>query len=122
MKKLLGLILIFVLIACVNSGNGITVSIVNSSDHAIHNVEFSTDENTFLKFDHIPAKGGVKAFLDMSNNHKGDGAYVIEFERMDGKREHKVGGYYTNGAALNRYVLCTVEKDSILMTFENLEY
>ena len=122
MKKLTFLILILTLISCNYGKNGITTEIKNSSDKTIRNVTFSSDGNTKLEFDKIEPNETIEKFLDMTNNQKGDGAYVLRFERENSKVEQTVGGYYTNGGSLDRKVVCEIKNDTILMKFSGIGY
>ncbi|MCP4977681.1 MAG: hypothetical protein GY931_16140 [Maribacter sp.] len=78
---------------------------------------FSSDVNTNLEFDKIKPNETVKKFLDMTNNQNGDGAYLLRFERENGKTEQTVGGYYTNGMSLDRKVWCEIKNDTVIMKF-----
>lgn len=122
MKKLTFLILIFTLTSCNYGRNGITAKIKNSSDKNIRNVIFSTDGNTKLEFDIIDSKESVEKFLGMTSNLKGDGAYVLSFERENGKKEQIVGGYHANGSPSDRKVEYEIKNDTILMKFSGTNY
>lgn len=111
------------LLSCNFSKNGIIAEIKNSTDQPIRNITFSSDENTTLEFDLIEPKESVEEFLDMTNNHnKGDGAYILRFERENGDIEHNVSGYYTNGGSLDRKVFYEIKKDTIITKFSHSEY
>ena len=122
MKKLIFTILLLTLTSCNSGKNGITAEIKNSSDKTIRNVIFSSDQNTKLEFDKIEPNQSVEKFLDMTDNHKGDGTYILRFERENGKKEHTGGGYYTNGGSLDRKVEYEIKNDTILMKFSGIIY
>ena len=122
MKKLTFLILLLILISCNYGKNGITTEITNFSNKTIQNVTFSSDGKTKLEFDKIEPNETVEKFLDMTNNQKGDGAYVLRIERENSKAEQTVGGYYTNGGSLDRKVVCEIKNDTILMKFSGMGY
>ncbi|MDG1160561.1 MAG: hypothetical protein P8M76_00650 [Flavobacteriaceae bacterium] len=120
--RILILIIITTLISCNFKKNGITSKIKNSSNESIINVTFLSDENSKLEFSKIEPNQFVEEFLDMTNNHKGDGAYKLKFERENGKKEQIIFGYYTNGVALNREVFCEIKNDTVLIKFNSIKY
>ena len=121
--RILTLILIITtLISCNFKKNGITSKIKNSSNETIINVTFLSDENSKLEFSKIEPNQFVEEFLDMTNNHKGDGAYKLKFERENKKKEQIIFGYYTNGVALNRKVFCEIKSDTVLIKFNSIKY
>ena len=121
--RILTLILIITtLISCNFKKNGITSKLKNSSNETIINVTFLSDENSKLEFSKIEPNQFVEEFLDMTNNHKGDGAYKLKFERENGKKEQIIFGYYTNGVALNRKVFCEIKNDTVLIKFNSIKY
>lgn len=122
MKKLISILFLLTLTSCHYGKNGILVEIKNKSDRTIHNVTFSSDANTKLEFERIEPNESVEKFLDMTNNQKGDGSYGLIFQRENGNKEQTGGGYYTNGASLDRKVVCEVRNDTILMKFSGTGY
>ena len=120
--RILILIIITTLISCNFKKNGITSKIKNSSNESIINVTFLSDENSKLEFSKIEPNQFVEEFLDMTNNHKGDGAYKLKFERENGKKEQIIFGYYSNGGALNREVFCEIKNDTVLIKFNSIKY
>ena len=121
--RILSLILIITtLISCDFKKNGIISKIKNSSDETITNVIFLSDENSKLEYSKIEPNQVVEEFLDMTNNHKGDGAYKLKFVRENGKKEQVIFGYYTNGGALDRKVFCKIMNDTILTKFSSIKY
>ena len=122
MNNLRILIIITTLISCNFKKNGITSKIKNSSNESIINVTFLSDENSKLEFSKIEPNQFVEEFLDMTNNHKGDGAYKLKFERENKKKEQIIFGYYTNGVALNRKVFCEIKSDTVLIKFNSIKY
>ena len=121
--RILTLILIITtLISCNFKKNGITSKLKNSSNESIINVTFLSDENSKLEYSKIEPNQFVEEFLDMTNNHKGDGAYKLKFERENGKKEQIIFGYYTNGVALNRKVFCEIKNDTVLIKFNSIKY
>ena len=120
--RILILIIITTLISCNFKKNGITSKIKNSSNETIINVTFLSDENSKLEFSKIEPNQFVEEFLDMTNNHKGDGAYKLKFERENRKKEQIIFGYYTNGVALNRKVFCEIKSDTVLIKFNSIKY
>ena len=121
--RILTLILIITtLISCNFKKNGITSKLKNSSNETIINVTFLSDENSKLEYSKIEPNQFVEEFLDMTNNHKGDGAYKLKFERENGKKEQIIFGYYTNGVALNRKVFCEIKSDTVLIKFNSIKY
>ena len=120
--RILILIIITTLISCNFKKNGITSKIKNSSNESIINVTFLSDKNSKLEFSKIEPNQFVEEFLDMTNNHKGDGAYKLKFERENKKKEQIIFGYYTNGVALNRKVFCEIKSDTVLIKFNSIKY
>ena len=120
--RILILIIITTLISCNFKKNGITSKLKNSSNETIINVTFLSDENSKLEYSKIEPNQFVEEFLDMTNNHKGDGAYKLKFERENGKKEQIIFGYYTNGVALNREVFCEIKNDTVLIKFNSIKY
>ena len=110
------------LISCNYGKNGIIVEIKNSSNKTIQNITFLTDENTKLAFDKIMPNQAVEKFLDMTNNHKSDGAYVLLFERENEEKEQTVSGYYTNGVSLDKKVECEINNDTVFMKYSGIQY
>ncbi|MDC3285661.1 hypothetical protein OAU94_04405 [Flavobacteriaceae bacterium] len=116
------ILIITTLISCNFKKNGITSKIKNSSNKTIINVTFLSDENSKLLYSKIEPNQFVEEFLDMTNNHKGDGAYKLKFERENGKKEQIIFGYYSNGGALNREVFCEIKNDTVLIKFNSIKY
>ena len=116
------MLIITTLISCNFKKNGITSKIKNSSNESIINVTFLSDKNSKLEFSKIEPNQFVEEFLDMTNNHKGDGAYKLKFERENKKKEQIIFGYYTNGVALNRKVFCEIKSDTVLIKFNSIKY
>ena len=122
LRILILILIITTLISCNFKKNGITSKLKNSSNETIINVTFLSDENSKLEFSKIEPNQFVEEFLDMTNNHKGDGAYKLKFERENGKKEQIIFGYYTNGVALNREVFCEIKNDTVLIKFNSIKY
>ena len=122
LRILILMLIITTLISCNFKKNGITSKIKNSSNESIINVTFLSDENSKLEFSKIEPNQFVEEFLDMTNNHKGDGAYKLKFERENKKKEQIIFGYYTNGVALNRKVFCEIKSDTVLIKFNSIKY
>jgi len=122
LRILILMLIITTLISCNFKKNGITSKIKNSSNETIINVTFLSDENSKLEFSKIEPNQFVEEFLDMTNNHKGDGAYKLKFERENKKKEQIIFGYYTNGVALNRKVFCEIKSDTVLIKFNSIKY
>lgn len=124
MKKTLFGFLILTLNSChfIGKGDGIKFTIKNKSDFPIENVRFTTSENLVeLKFDKIKPNESVSGFLSMKEN-KSDGSYVLEFTRMNGKKESKTYGYYTNGGALDTRIDFEIKKDTIISNLSGMKY
>lgn len=122
MKKILFGILILTLNSChfIGKGDGIKFTIKNKSDFPIANVRFKTSENLVeLKIDKINPNESVSDFLSMKKN-KSDGGYALEFTRMNGKKESKGYGYYTNGRALDRRIEFEIKDDTIISKFSGM--
>ena len=116
------ILIITTIISCNFKKNGITSKIKNSSNETIINVTFLSDKNSKLEYSKIEPNQFVEEFLDMTNNHKGDGAYKLKFERENEKKEQIIFGYYTNGVALNRKVFCEIKSDTVLIKFNSIKY
>jgi len=116
------ILIITILISCNLKKNGILSKIKNSSNDTIFNIIFLSDENTKVEFSKIKPNQIVEKFLDMTNNHKGDGAYNLKFERENGKKEQIIFGYYTNGGALNKEVFCEIKNDTVLIKFNSIKH
>jgi len=124
MKKILFGVLILTLNSCnlIGKGNGIKFTIENKSDLPIENVRFTTSENLAeLKFDKIEPHENVSDFLTMKDN-KSDGSYVLEFTRVNGKKESQGYGYYTNGGALDKWIEFEIKNDTITPKFSRMKY
>jgi hypothetical protein len=124
MKKKLTIAIILTLSSChfIGKGSGIEFTIENKSDFPIENVRFTTSENLAeLKFDRIEPNENVSDFLTMKENQS-DGSYVLEFTRMNGKKETQGYGYYTNGGALDKWVEFEVKNDTITTKFSGMKY
>ena len=122
LRILILILIITTLISCNFKKNGITSKIKNSSNKTIINVTFLSDENSKLLYSKIEPNQFVEEFLDMTNNHKVDGAYKLKFERENGKKEKIIFGYYSNGGALNREVFCEIKNDTVLIKFNSIKY
>jgi len=116
------ILIITILISCNLKKNGILSKIKNSSNDTIFNIIFLSDENTKVEISKIKPNQTVEKFLDMTNNHKGDGAYNLKFERENGKKEQIIFGYYTNGGALNKEVFCEIKNDTVLIKFNSIKH
>jgi len=123
MKKLYAIVIVLILSSCdSNKGKGIKFEIRNNSDRQITKVKFYTSEKLAIaEFDKIEPNESVSDFLTMKNN-RSDGGYVLEFTRVNGKKEIKSCGYYTNGAPLNNMVKFEIKKDTTLSTFSGVGY
>ena len=122
LRVLIFILVITTLISCNFKKNGITSKIKNSSNETIFNITFLSDENTKVEISKIKPNQTVEKFLDMTNNHKGDGAYNLKFERENGKKEQIIFGYYTNGGALNKEVFCEIKNDTVLIKFNSIKH
>ena len=122
LRILILILIITTLISCNFKKNGITSKIKNSSNKTIINVTFLSYENSILLYSKIEPFQFVEEFLDMTNNHKVDGAYKLKFERENGKKEQIIFGYYSNGGALNREVFCEIKNDTVLIKFNSIKY
>ena len=81
----------------------------------ITDVKFYTSEQLQIAdFDRIEAAKSVSDFLSMKDN-QGDGHYILEFTRSDGKKEIQTAGYYTNGGSLNSWIHFEIKSDTILV-------
>ena len=116
------ILIITTIISCNFKKNGITSKIKNSSNETIINVTFLSDKNSKLEYSKIEPNQFVEEFLDMTNNHKGDGAYKLKFERENGKKEQHIFGYYSNGGALNREVFCEIKNHTVFIKFNSIKY
>jgi hypothetical protein len=118
MRKLFFILFILILNSCLsNKEKGINFQIRNNSDEAVTQVEFYTSEKVKVTgFEKIEPGQRVSEFLSMKDN-RADGSYVLDFTRANEKKEHFVGGYYTNGASLNRWIQFEITNDSILVKF-----
>ncbi|MCK0159149.1 hypothetical protein [Allomuricauda sp. F6463D] len=97
--------------------NSIEFSIENQSDVIIESITFTTSERRAEKtFDSLQPKKSVFGILLMDQN-KMDGSYVLEFTRVNGKKETHNVGYYTNGAPINRWVSFKIQNDTLLHLF-----
>jgi hypothetical protein len=124
MKKILFGILILTLNSChlIGKGDGIKFTIKNNSDFSIENVRFTTSENLAeFKFEKIKPNESVSDFLSMEKN-KSDGSYVLEFTRLNGKKESKGYGYYTNGGALDSWIEFDIKNDTIIPKYSGMKY
>lgn len=96
--------------------NGIELEIKNNSDKAISDIKFTTSENlSSIHFKTINPDENVSDFLNMNEN-KSDGGYILEFTRINGKRETSGVGYYTNGGSLDSRVIFKIENDTVIAT------
>ena len=102
--------------------NGIEMEIKNNSNEPITNVEFTTSEKLeVIKIDRIEPNESVNEFLSMRDNQF-DGTYSLIFNRANGKKEISVGGYYTNGSSLNKWVKFEVKNDTTIVEFSGNGY
>jgi hypothetical protein len=114
-KTLYGL-LIFAFLSCQNGEkrNGMKVFIENETAHPVTNIKFRTSEKlNVLTFEKINKHEKVSGFLDMQEN-KIDGCYVIEFTREGGKKVTDSFGYYTNGAATEKWTKFQIKNDTVI--------
>ena len=123
MRTLLKLLLGLTLTSCtLFVEDGDEVEIVNNSDHPIHNVKFYTTEKlTILTYDTIKVNQKVEEFLSIKKN-KTDGSYVFEYTRVGGEKVASGGGYYTNGAEIERRVSIEVSNDTTKINFIGSRY
>lgn len=124
MKRIVLGILILAFNSChfIGKESGIKVTITNKSATLIENIRFTTSENLGeLRFDKIEPHKSVSGFLSMKDT-KSDGDYVLEFARMNSKKESKSYGYYTNGVALDSCVEFSIEKDTVIGEFSGMKY
>lgn len=118
MKKLLFILFILSLNSCLPpKEKGINFQIKNNSDAAVTQVEFFTSEKVgVVGFEKIEPGQRVSEFLSMKDN-RADGSYVLGFTRANEKEEHFLGGYYTNGGSLNRWIQFEITNDSVYVKF-----
>lgn len=124
MKKILFGIIILISNSChlIGPGDGIKFTVKNNSDFPIENVRFTTSENLAeFKFDNIKPNQNVSDFLSMKKN-KSDGSYVLEFTRMNGKKESKGYGYYTNGGALDSWIEFEIKNDTVISKYSGMKH
>jgi len=123
MNKLVIILIGLCLTSCILfTEDGVDVEIVNNSDHPIHNIKFyTTEELTILTYDTIKVNQKVEEFLSMKKN-KTDGGYVFECTRVNGEKIEDGGGYYTNGAEIERRVSIEVRNDTTMINFSGSRY
>lgn len=110
---------LFFIYSCNWGKNGINLKIKNSSESSVYDVLISTkDPKINLKIKSIKSGETVTGFLDMTNNVKSDGNYLISFKKENGQSEKMSGGYYTNGGSLDYIIICEIKNDTILMDFK----
>lgn len=51
----------------------------------------------------------------MENISASDGGYMLEFRRRNGMEVKTGGGYYTNGASLDRKITFIIKNDTVLV-------
>jgi len=119
MRKLAILLIALTFNSCFfNKKNGIEVKIKNVSNQPISNVEFTTSEKlNSVKFNKIEPNKSVMGFLSMKKN-KTDGSYLLKFDRSNGEKQVKGGGYYTNGTSLDHWVDFIIKNDTIIVNFD----
>lgn len=122
-KKLIAIFILLVLNSCnLLKENGIGLKIKNNSNSSISNIQFYTTEKlSTLIFNKIEPNKNLKGFLSMKNN-KSDGAYTLEFTRLNGKKENFSSGYYTNGKTLDSLVEFEIKEDTILVKYTTIKY
>ncbi|MGV6831412.1 MAG: hypothetical protein ACWA5P_07620 [bacterium] len=125
MKKLILLsVLSITLTSCLFIGKSdvIKCTIKNNSDGAIENVIISTSENLAqISFENIASNQSVTERLSMKGN-KTDGSYTLAFTQSDGTKVSKKYGYYTNGIAVDDWVVFEIQKDTIIANFSGTDY
>ena len=123
MKKLIAILIILTLNSCsMFEENGIELVIENNSKKPITEVEFTTSERLeVIKIDRIESNESVTEFLSMAEN-KSDGFYWLTFTRFDGKKEISGGGYYTNGAPIDKWVKYEIKSDTTFSKFSGTKY
>ena len=113
MKKYIFALFLIFSISCLYEGNGIDYLIKNTSEHPVTKVKFYTSERVNIAVvDSINAQGRSSGWLSMKKN-KGDGNYILEFQRHNGKIEKHSGGYYTN-KAISRFIEFEIQNDTVL--------
>ncbi|MCR9228451.1 MAG: hypothetical protein NXH90_13615 [Flavobacteriaceae bacterium] len=113
-KKALVIVVLLTLSSCnLFKENGIEFTIENQSNIPVKQITFTTSERlTEIKLDTLMPGEYVTKFLSMENN-KVDGAYVLEVTRANRKRETYSCGYYSNGKALDRWIVLKIQNDTI---------
>jgi hypothetical protein len=113
------LLVIFVTACNPGSGSGIEVIVNNQSDFDIQNIFFFTTEKVdTLSFEKVKTGQTVSDFLSMKENVS-DGAYILEFVRLNSQLESLSAGYYTNGYALEDQVSFEIRNDTVLVSFSD---
>ncbi len=109
----------FMLCSCFfGKGNGIEMKIKNDCETTITEVRFTTTEKLeTIYIAELEPNEAVSQFLPMAGN-KMDGAYLLSYTRANGKKETIERGYYTNGAALDRWIKFTIAQDTVLVDFD----
>lgn len=101
---------------------GIKVEITNNSTEQISDINFTTSEQLdIVHLDHLAPKATVTEFLSMKDN-KIDGNYSLTFKRGNGEHEMMKAGYYSNGTAINRKIIYSIEQDSTSVEFTEIGF
>jgi hypothetical protein len=120
--KLVFFLYVLSFISCkLYSGDGIEVTLENTSSSIIHDVEIGTSEElATIKYIKLEPGEKIDSFLSMKEN-KSDGDYQIKFTRPNGKKENIKAGYYTNGGSLETTMHINIKEDTVLVSFSGTE-
>ncbi|QGY45264.1 hypothetical protein GM418_16770 [Maribellus comscasis] len=110
MKKLIFFISL-ILFGCVSKEP--KLKIINNSPISYDTIKiFSNADKPFLLTNVKPNKV-LKGKILFDEMDQSDGAYIIELIKQGDVERQKSFGYYTNGGALNRKFIITIEQDTI---------
>jgi len=104
--------------SCSYIKQGIDVEIINSSDEIVRDVVFIADGDAKIMWEQIEPNQKIKGFLDMTQTLGVDGSYTLVYLDENGNKKQTASGYYTNGKPLNKKVVCEIQNDTIILSFQ----
>lgn len=109
------LIMIFIFTSC--EWDNPKIKIINNSGELITSLEYGVKIGNLDQVDTLHSGDELVSKIVFSEDVKGDGAYILKFEK-NGESHNKSFGYYTNGSTLDRKIIVDIKPDTIIYTYK----
>ncbi len=121
MRKFIGLLICaFIMNSCnLFEGTGVDFQIKNNTNAVLHNVQPKTNKGSKTKiFNRLEPGKSVSGFLKMKKG-KGNGGYVLQYEREEEKAEKIINEKFSDGNAMSHKLIFEIEADTVYLDIEH---